>query len=215
MLRVLLADDDPIYRQGLQALLTERADVDLVAVVPNGASALSVLERSEVDVALLDVDMPGVDGISAARQIGERHPEVTVVMLTAFEHDESLKQAIAAGAKGFLTKDLEVDRICALAREAAAGAVVMGPRPTAMLAEAYFASTEVDEEFARTLSELPPRLGALVEYLIEACPNREIAQRLGLSEATVRGYVSEILAATGCASRSQLAVRALRAGYSA
>lgn len=120
-LRLLLADDDPVFTAAMADLLGAREDVDLVGVVADGAAALEVLEDSEVDVALLDVDMPVLDGIATARRIARSRPQLRVVMLAAFEQPDSLARALGAGASGFLTKDMPVDRLVSLLHEVVLG----------------------------------------------------------------------------------------------
>ncbi len=217
-LKLLLADDDRLTREGLAELLGERDDIDLVAVVGDGAAAIDALTRTIVDVALLDVDMPVLDGITAARITAARHPGVTVVMLTAFEQEGFLAQALSAGAQGFLTKDIPIDQLAQLLHSAAAGITVMGPRPTAMLAKSYreqAARREDDPEFTKAVDKLSPRLRNVFDLLTRAESNQRIADLLGLSEGTARIYVSQVLTATGCSSRAEVAVRAVKVGLGA
>lgn len=214
-LRVLLADDDPPVRESLGSLLGAREDIELVAAVPDGLAALDAVARRPVDVALLDVEMPGLDGIETARRIAAWHPAIVVVMLTAFASDDFLDQALTAGASGFLTKDLPVARLADLLHEAARGGTVMGPRPTALLAEAYrsrLVQREEDPAFIAAVEALPGRLREVLSLLTHAASNRAIAAALGISEKTARMYASEILRRTGCRSRAEVAVRALNAG---
>ncbi|WP_075889217.1 response regulator [Actinomyces provencensis] len=214
-LRLLLADDDPALRESLASLLGSREDIDLVDSVPDGAAALGVLEERCVDVALLDVDMPVLDGIDTTRRIVARHPDVTVVMLTSFAQDDFLDRALAAGANGFLTKDLPIASLARLLHAAVAGETVMGPRPTAMLAESYRSRViqrEEDPEFVAAIDALPTQLREVLGLLTRAASNRTIAKTLGLREKTAQAYVSDILRRTGCQSRAEVAVRALAIG---
>lgn len=214
-LRLLLADDDPVFTAAMADLLGSREDVDLVAVVPDGAAALEVLEGGGVDLALLDVDMPVLDGIATARRIAGSFPGVRVVMLTAFEQSDSLGRALVAGASGFLTKDMPVDRLVALLHEVMLGATVMGPRPATLLADSYRERTRGrgdDLAFTTAVADLPPRYRQVFDLLTKAASNRRIAQSLHLSEGTVRVYASAVLQLTGCASRSELAIRAMDSG---
>lgn len=191
--------------------------VELVAAVSCGEQVLPVLRRRDVDVVLLDVDMPGMGGIETAQRIFAQHPEVVVVMLTAFEQPNSLADALAAGARGFLTKDVPVREIVARARRALAGEVVMGAQPTAILASAYARAAKHSQadDFADRAALLPERLVPVLDLLIMGASNREIAEELHLSEGTVKVYVSRILEETGCENRTEVAIRALRTGFDA
>ncbi|MEL4503844.1 response regulator transcription factor [Luteococcus sp. H138] len=214
-MRLLLADDDPVVLIGLAELLCQQSGIEVVGAVKDGEQAVEFCAAHAVDVALLDVDMPIVDGVEAAKQILQRTPSVVVVMLTAFAHDEFLGRALAAGARGFLTKDLSAERIAELLRDAVAGQVVMGPKPLQMLVTAYGAravDSEARQEFARAAETLPVRLREVFDLLAQGLPNRVIARRLGLTESTTRVYVSKVLAHTGCRSRSEVAVKALGSG---
>ncbi len=214
-LRILLADDDPILLAGLVEVLNTQPGFEVVAAVSDGAAAMKAMSKHQVDVALLDVDMPVIDGIHAAKHIADRYPKVTVVMLTAFEHDNFLDRALSAGAHGFLTKDIPVPQLAELIRQAHSGQTVMGPKPTKLLASAYLNELRRHEdhsEFINAVDQLSPRLRTVFDLLAEATPNKIIANQLKLTEATVRMYVSEILAATNCSSRSELAVKAMKSG---
>ena len=128
-IRILLADDDQIIRDGLTNLLNAQEGLRVVATVVNGAQVFDQLALHRVDVALLDVDMPVMSGIEAARRISHEQPGITIIMLTAFEHEESLGQAIGAGVRGFLTKDIPAPELAQLIRNAYGGQQVMAPRP--------------------------------------------------------------------------------------
>ena len=215
VLKVLLADDDLFMLEGLNNLLDSLDDIEVVAAVPDGLEALSVIERNQVDVVLLDVDMPFLDGIRTAEKIATIYPEVTVVMLTAFEQQNSLKKSLAVGAKGFLTKDLPIEDIGALLHRAHAGEAVFDSRPKEILVESYRGVPDEvpDPDFVNKLESLTPRYREVLDMLVDAAPNRQIARNLHLGEGTVRLYVSDILATTGCGSRAEVAVKALKAGY--
>jgi Response regulator containing a CheY-like receiver domain and an HTH DNA-binding domain len=214
-LKVLLADDDPILLDKVHGLLDSLDDIEVVAAVSDGCGALSALDEHEVDVALLDVDMPELDGIKTTEKIVAGHPDVTVVMLTAFEHQNSLKKSLAVGAKGFLTKDTPIETIAGLLHRARAGEAVFDSRPKEILVESYrgIPDNVPDQDFLNKIESLTPRHKEALDLLVEAASNKEIAQTMGLSEGTVRLYVSEVLATTACKSRAEVAVKALRAGY--
>lgn len=214
-LRVMVVDDDPVLLRSFSGIVESLPEVELVAATRNGEDALDVLASGQVDVVLLDVEMPGLGGIEAARRIRDDHPGVTVVMLTAFRRRGSLGAALAAGAKGFLTKDMPMKEIIARARRAVAGEVVMGAEPTAILARAYTRAllTDDEAEFLDLLEALPNRLVPVLEGIIAGLTNGAIAAVACLAESTAKLYVSQLLEETGCRSRTELAVKALRCGY--
>lgn len=216
-IRILLADDDQIIREGLANLLNHQEGLSVVAVAKNGAEALAQVESAgPIDVALIDVDMPVLDGIKAAEIMGKKYPEVAVVILTAFEHEDSLAKSLATNVRGFLTKDIPSEQLAQLIKQAHAGFPVMGPRPSQILAESYL-NTQVDEseyqEFRERVEKLPDYLKPVFQLLIKAKANKTIARELHLTEATVRSYISEIFTATGFTNRGELAITAVKAGY--
>ena len=215
-IRVLLADDDVIVREGLAGLLDRQDGIDVVAVAENGSMALRELSRRAVDVALLDVDMPVLDGLAAAKEMARLYPSVVVVMLTVFEHEESLARSLALNVRGFLTKDIPSVQLAQLIRQAHAGYSVFGPRPTSILADSYLNSGKNDpkyDAFRERVERLPGYLRTTFDLLIQALPNKTIAKRLGLSEATARSYISEIFTTLGYTNRGELTITAIKAGY--
>lgn len=214
-IRILLADDDQIIRDGLAHLLNAQDGLQVVATAENGAEVFSLLALHRIDIALLDVDMPVISGIEAARRISREHPEITIVMLTAFEHEESLGQAIGARVRGFLTKDIPAPELAELIRKAHAGQQVMAPRPTEILTAAYAQTQDNREQYADfidAVATLPPHLRPTFRLLLKALTNKNISRQTKLKEATVRSYVSDILSHTGCATRGELAITAVKAG---
>lgn len=214
-LRVLLADDDPILRDGLAEVLDAQPGIEIVAVVADGGAALDAMTRYSVDVALLDVDMPGIDGIHAAARITAGYPSTTVVMLTAFENDSFLARALHVGAQGFLTKDIPVGQLAQLIQRAHAGETVMGAEPIRILTASYLQDQRRKYDYAdfiHAVEKLPPHLRAVFGLLAQAVPNKTIARQLHLAEGTVRIYVSQILTATGCTNRSEIALNAMKSG---
>lgn len=214
-IRILLADDDQIIRDGLTNLLNAQEGLRVVATAVNGAQVFDQLALHRVDVALLDVDMPVMSGIEAARRISREQPSITIIMLTAFEHEESLAQAIGAGVRGFLTKDIPAPELAQLIRKAYGGQQVMAPRPTEILTASYAETHENREKYAdfiNAVNTLPDHLRPTFRLLLKAFANKNIARQTGLTEATVRSYVSDILTHTGCATRGELAITAVKAG---
>lgn len=213
-IRVLIADDDPIIHDSFARLLDSQDGIKVEATASNGAEALTKMTRS-IDLALIDVDMPILDGIEAAKLIRKSYPQTTIIMLTAFEHEDSLAQALAAGVQGFLTKNTTPKEIAEYLKKARAGTTVFDTRPTTILTESYTEKALTQAQYAdfiNAVNTLPQRLQPVFTQLLDAKTNKEIAQELHMSPTTVRSYVSEILAHTGCKSRGQLAITAARAG---
>lgn len=214
-IRILLADDDQVIRDGLANLLNGQDGLRVVATAENGAQVFEQLALHRIEVALLDVDMPVMSGIEAARRLNREYPGITVIMLTAFEYEESLAQAIGAGVRGFLTKDILIPELAQLIRKAYDGQQVMAPRPTEILTASYAETHESLEKYAdfiNAVTTLPEHLCPTFRLLLKAYTNKNIARHTGLTEATVRSYVSCILAHTGCATRGELAITAVKAG---
>lgn len=215
-IRILLADDDQIIRDGLANLLNAQDGLSVAAAVADGRAALRAIAERRVDVALLDVDMPILDGVSTAKEIGRLYPDIAVVMLTAFEHEDSLAQSLASNVRGFLTKDIPATELAQLIRQAHAGQQVFGPRPTQILASSYLTAGKNDsayDDFRQKVEQLPDYLRAVFDLLIQALPNKTIARQLGVTEATIRSYTSELFTATGFTNRGELTITAIKAGY--
>lgn len=212
-LRVLFADDSILYREEEGKLLSRFPDVELVAIAASGAEALRLAQTVEWDVALLDIAMPDLDGIEVLKVLIEQRPTATVVMLTAFERPQTLREALAAGAKGFLTKETPADEIVAGLRRAYCGKTVLDDRPTDLLRDFYVHGAEdpADDEFVARLEQLPERLHKIAKYLAKSYTNREIARATGLSEQTVGSYVRDTITRLG-ARRGEIAVKMSRLG---
>lgn len=216
-IRVLLADDDDFFRENLSSLLMKQSDLDVVVTARNGVEVLNILNSETVDVVLLDVDMPILNGIQTATIIAEKYPHLTLIMLTVFEHEKSLAQALEIGVQGFLTKDIPAPQLAELIKYAHAGQPVMGRKPAELLTASYVATCQNASEhndFIEAVNSLPPYLRSVFELLAKARPNKAIAKELDLSESTVRSYVSDIFTRVGCTSRGEVAIMAIKAGLS-
>ncbi|WP_103063574.1 response regulator transcription factor [Actinomyces qiguomingii] len=214
-LRVLLAEDNALVREGYADMLSREPGIELVAAVEDGFAILRELDLHRVDVALVDVEMPRMDGVEAARAIASRHPDVVVVMLTAFEERTRLEEALGAGVRGFLTKDMDIEQIIAGVRDAVAGRTVLGPEPLEVAAQGLrrrAAEREAGAEFIRGVEALSPRHAEIFHLVARGLSNRQVAAQAGRTESTVRTYLSEILQSLNCSSRTELAVKANRLG---
>lgn len=215
-LRVLIADDDQVYRENLAILLDGIEGIRVAATAANGSQAITELARHIVDVALVDVDMPVMDGIATARAIKNSFPRTTVIMLTAFEHEDSLQDSLAEGVAGFLTKDIMPEELTLFIQQAHAGKQVVSGKPTEMLTESYLRNQRKQvqyQDFIARAEALPKHLKPVLEQMCQAKSNQEIASELYLSASTVKSYVSDLLRKTGCRSRSKVTLNAIKSGF--
>lgn len=212
--RLLLVDDDKIILDALSTSFGRLDDIDLVAAVDSGPAALAIVSNRTVDVVLLDVEMPNLDGIETAKLLRIKAPDLIIVMYTNFEHESAFARAMEAGAQGFLTKDLSFEALAQGVRSSSLGSPVISDKPVRILLDHFTQrSASQDLELLRILDELPDYLSRVLDHLVFGQQSKDIAEKLGLSEKTVRGYVSELLMRTDCSNRAQLAARATRAGY--
>lgn len=216
MIRVLLADDEPLLRAGVALLLSHADDIEVVAEAGDGAEAIEAVQRQRIDVALVDIRMPKVDGLAAVEEIAVVAPEVRVIVLTTFGDDAYVARALRAGAAGFLLKDAEPTQILHAVRAATAGDAVLSPRVTRQVIERSLAADSA--EGARTararerLRALTHREREVLVMLGHGMANAEIGKRLDLSAGTVKVHVSRILVKLHCANRVQAAILANDAG---
>jgi two-component system, NarL family, response regulator DesR len=193
MIRILIAEDQSMVRGALAALLAFEPDLEVVAEVSAGDQVLAAAREQRPDIALLDIEMPGMDGIEAAAALRRELPDCTPLILTTFGRPAYLRRALEAGAAGFLVKDAPAERLANAIRRAAAGERVVDPE----LAAAALADGE---------TRLTPREQGVLEAGATGAPISEIAERLHLSEGTVRNYLSAAIGKTGARNR----VEALR-----
>jgi DNA-binding NarL/FixJ family response regulator len=213
-IRIVVADDHEVVRTGFAALLDTQQDFTVVGTAADGAGAVRVCGARRPDVVLMDVRMPGMDGIEATRQVaGEAGQTPRVLILTTFDLDEYVYEALRAGASGFLLKDVTAERLFDAVRVIAAGDALLAPAVTRRLIS----------EFARirparpgkspaALDSLTPRETEVLTLLAEGLSNPEIAARLVVTEETVKTHVSRILAKLGLRDRTQAVVTAYESG---
>ncbi|RKF29279.1 response regulator transcription factor [Micromonospora globbae] len=208
-IRVLLADDQTLVRAGFRVLLERAPDIEVVAEAADGDEAIALTRAHRPDVVLMDVRMPGTDGLTATRRIlaDERLPGVRVVVLTTFELDESVYAALHAGASGFLLKNLEPDELRRAVRVVAAGDALLAPEVTRRLIAAYARGPEVPG-----LHTLTTREREVVALVAEGLTNGEIGVRLGMSTATAKTHANRAMTKLGARDRAQLVVFAYRSG---
>jgi DNA-binding NarL/FixJ family response regulator len=215
--RVLIVDDEELVRTGLRLILEAEPDLTVVGTAVDGSSGVAAARRFKPDVVLMDIRMPGLDGLAATRQLlgGDDPAGCRVVILTTFDVDEHVYEALRAGASGFLLKDVPADQLAHAIRVAAAGEALLAPSVTRRLISAFTrrmpgnglrppAPTGLDELTARELEVLT--------LLAEGLSNAEIAQRLFVGEATVKTHVARVLTKLGVRDRVQAVIVAFRAG---
>ncbi len=212
-IRVLLADDQALVRAGFRALLERAEDIEVVGEAGDGAQALEAVRRHRPDVVLMDIRMPGVDGLEATRRIvaEERLPDVRVIVLTTFETDEYVFAALRAGASGFLLKDVEPDELRQAVRVVAAGQALLSPSVTRRLIE-EFVSRPGATRRAADLDRLTDREREVVLLVARGLSNEDIAGQLYLSPATAKTHVNRAMVKLGVRDRAQLVVLAYESG---
>lgn len=212
MIRVLIADDEALMRVGIRLILENADDIDVVAEAGDGGEAVAACRAQDIDVALLDIQMPAKDGIAAAQDISRLSPRTHIVMLTAFGEEASVTRALRAGASGFLLKDTGPTELIRAVQLAATGEPVLAPRVTRQLLDRHVRSGHDTEAARRRTEELTPAERDVLRLLGTGLSNAEIAEQLYLSAGTVKAHISRILTRTGCANRVQAAVLAHDAG---
>jgi NarL family two-component system response regulator LiaR len=200
VIRVLIADDHAVVRQGLRSFLDLQDDIEVVGEAADGAEALAAAERLEPDVVLIDLVMPGVDGIEAIRGLRERVPGARAIVLSSFIDDEKLFPAVRAGAAAYLLKDVQPQELVDAIRTVHRGGALLHPRVASRLLEEL------------VTDPLTPREREVLGLIGRGMANKVIARELSLSEKTVKAHVSSILAKLGVTDRTQAALYAVRAG---
>jgi two-component system, NarL family, response regulator LiaR len=200
VIRVLIADDHAVVRQGLRTFLDLQEDIEVVAEAGDGAEAIAAAARLEPDIVLIDLVMPGVDGIEALRRLREQVPNARAIVLSSFVDDDKLFPAIRAGAAGYLLKDVQPQELVEAIRTVHGGGALLHPQVAARLLD------ELTED------PLTPREREVLVLIGRGMPNKLIARELSLSEKTVKAHVSSILAKLGVSDRTQAALYAVREG---
>jgi DNA-binding NarL/FixJ family response regulator len=210
-IRVLLADDQSLVLAGLKTILEVEPDIEVVATAANGEEAVSLACQVVPDVVLMDIRMPGLDGIAATRQITARLQSTRVVILTTFDVDEHVYEALRAGATGFLVKDLPDDQIAAAVRGAARGEELLAPSVTRRLIAAYTSRPRADGP-PEGATHLTRREFEVWQLIAKGLSNHEIATALVVGEATVKTHVARVLTKLGARDRIQAVVLAYECG---
>ena len=208
MIRVLVADDQPLVRSGFRMVIDERDDLELVGEAGDGEEVIELARELDPDVILMDVRMPKLDGVEATRRLVAAETRARILVLTTFDLDEYIYAAIQAGASGFLLKDVEPAELVDAIRVVAAGNSLFGPAATERLV-ARFAQPQPS---GKALDDLTEREQEILRLLATGLSNAELAQQLFLSETTVKTHVSSILRKLGVRDRVQAVIAAYDAG---
>jgi len=208
VIRVVLADDHPVVRAGLSALLTSLPGIEVVGVASTGREAVREVVTLRPHVAVLDLQMPDLDGFAATRELARSAPSVAVLVLTMFGDDDSVFAAMRAGARGYLVKGAEQEEIARAIRAVAAGEAIFGPGVARRVLGFFSAPQVVAEPFP----ELTDREREILDLLAAGMSNTAIGQQLGLASKTVANNVSSIFTKLAVADRAQAIVRARDAG---
>ena len=212
-IRILLVDDQRLMREGLRILLELEPDLEIAGEATNGQEALDAYAEIEPDVVLMDVRMPGMDGVEATWRLRERWPSALVIILTTFDDDEYVFEGLRAGARGYLLKDVSGHDLADAVRTVAAGGALIEPsvarRVVAEFARMAPPARQPDDGLAEPFSE---REREILRLVAQGLTNREIADRLSLAQGTVKNYVTTILQKLGARDRTQAALRARELG---
>jgi DNA-binding NarL/FixJ family response regulator len=205
MIRILLVDDQSLIRQGLRALLELEPDLEVVGEAENGQSAIALVETLNPDVLLLDIRMPVMDGVAVTREIGQRFTDTKVLVLTTFDDEQYVAQALHYGAKGYLLKDTPSEELAAAIRAVYKGYTQLGP---GLFEKAMQKVPAPPTSPPAGWEQLTPREKEVLKLIAAGASNREIAESLYISEGTVKNHVTRILNQLGLRDRTQAAILA-------
>ena len=209
MIKVMIVDDQALARDGLELIVGASPDIEVIGTADNGANALAKLETLVPDVVLMDLKMPVLNGVQATRRICEKFPEIKILVLTTFDADEWVVDAIRAGASGYLLKDSPRQEIVSAIQKVAEGQTIVSPQITDTLYRMVKDGTPSNSTIAENLNQ---REREILNLLANGLTNADIAEKIHLAEGTVRNYVSAIFAKLDVSDRTQAAAIAWRHG---
>ena len=213
MIKVLLADDQELIRQSLSFVMSKQEDIEMVGTAANGREALELVEEKRPDVVLLDIRMPEMDGVECTRRIKQEFPGIKVIILTTFDDDDYVFDALRYGASGYLLKGVSVDGLTNAVREAARGGSIITPDVASKVLQMFSRMAQGDVQVRvnkKNALELTKMEWQVIREVGCGLSNKEIAGRLYLSEGTVRNYISNILRKLELRDRTQLAIWAVQ-----
>ena len=202
-IRVLICDDHPVVRTGLRGMIESQPDLEVVAEAADGATAVALASRFRPDVVLMDLQMPGMDGVAATESIKENHPDIHVLILTTYDTDADILRALEKGATGYLLKDEREDSLFDAIREVAGGRSPLAPGVASRLVERLRGDAE---------SHMSKREIEILRLVAQGHSNREIARQLLISESTVKAHMLHIFDKLGVTDRTAAVTTALRRG---
>lgn len=212
MVRVLIADDEPLITAGIRTVLESADDIEVVAAVADGGAAVAAAVRHRPDLALLDITMPVLDGLDALAELRRQAPAVRVVMLTSFGTEPNVLRALQHGAAGFVLKHCAPDELIRAVRAADAGDAYLSPEITRMVLGMVTPAAGRREDALARISVLAPREREIATLVADGLSNADIGRRVHMSEPTIKTYVSRVLTKLNCANRVEVAVLVRDAG---
>ena len=211
MIKVLIADDQELIRESLKIVLGANEDMEVTGIAENGEQVLSEIKKKKPNVILMDIRMPGIDGVECTRLVKEKYPDIYIIVLTTFDDDEYIFGALKYGASGYLLKGISMKNLAEAIRTVVSGKAMINPEITDKvvklfnhMAQSSYA-IQVDNELTEELTKTEWRV-------IQKMSNKEIASELALSEGTVRNYLSSVLSKLELRDRTQLAIWAVQTG---
>ena len=213
-IRLMIVDDQLLFREGLKSLLSERDDVEVVAEADDGRSAIEAAPQVAPDVILLDLNMPGMDGIEACRHLKDKVPSSRIVILTVSKELSSIVSAVKAGASGYLTKDTPMEKVVSIVKKVHQEGNILEPLLADRLLDEFtnFSEKNNDNPEASLFSSLSPRETEILKLVAGGKPNKLIAAELKISEHTVRNHISNIFQKLQVNNRTEATVLAMKRG---
>ena len=213
VIKIILVDDQPLFREGLRTLLSVHSDFKVVAEAGNGQEAIRLARLHQPAVLLMDLQMPVLDGVAATRRLHDEHPNCPVIVLTTFDDDEMVFDGLRAGALGYLLKDAPSEKLAEAIRLAARGESFLQPSVAAKVVAEFARLSSVRISKTQGLVEpLSEREGEILRLIADGASNREIAKRLFLAEGTVKNHITNIFGKLGVRDRTQAALKAKEVG---
>lgn len=210
--KVLLVEDHVVLRQGLKALFADEPDIEIVGEASDGRKALQDVPELQPDIVLMDISMPGLNGIEATRRIQQHYPQVKVVVLSMHANEEYVFQVLQAGASGYVLKQADSSEVLIAIRAALAGGSFLSPPISRAIIDDYIRRAKARGQDKR-LNRLTAREREVLQLLAEGLPNRKIAQQLGISVKTVESHRSNMMSKLGLKNKTELVRYALRKGW--
>lgn len=213
MIKVMIADDQELIRKSLSMLIGSNNDMEIIGMAENGQELIRLVDHRQPDVIIMDIRMPVIDGVQCTKHILELHPEIKILVLTTFDDDEYISDAVRYGASGYLLKGEPVEEIVSAIRKVYFGDVVLSQQALKLLVKLYGKndfSPKTPKVSEMQYASLTRSESEIIDQVIEGYSNKEIAGNLHLSEGTVRNYLSNILSKLELRDRTQLAIWAMK-----